>query len=669
MLCVKVGEHSEINLGVSTVPAGSNECDLECITDTAILKAACCVVPWGTAFATDTSNKFVQLANGMYRTLDVVTDKDVVDFRLETLMRSQGVSGIDETKHHHENIITAIGAGRVFAWHREGWHDLFTDPPPNTKSRKSSVTGSEASAESALHHYSWAEYVPSKDFSNIPVRWQRRAESHSVGVRFLLALSDLSEYYGDKFHEAMRPRSVRTNPSSMTTTEGGSGPAFPRLVEDATSCSHGDDKGCTQEVFMESSTLRSFSQEESDTESDSSCTTSDSSSSGFTDTQDTTSVSSYRREPPLTPRPFSRDVYVYEPFTRRKPEIKYRLPDDSTLIDHSLSIEVRTPRMPLSSSEEQRRQIRPRLRGFRQRRASHTSTERRILARRAIVQARIRREEEYFAHVRASEGPSAVIRLPMWRCLGTSGGVAQVACGQDFVVLRTGLGQVLAFGSSPYGALGLGPNVPSAVEPQLVPGVLNPVVDIAAGLHHVIAVHGADRDTIYTWGCGLFGRLADGKHRASVSEPQRISLRQLFKEEAPVASNRVSHISAGAHYTVLIAGGVWTCGENLTGQLGRDNTGALLGPVPIPCSAKIRSVYSSGTGTAVTFRDCSDVVYWGYRFWDPFSFSYTRPVLLRANKRLQIRFVHLQNRAMFVFARLLEPSEEPTVSFAPCYNN
>ncbi|XP_029379769.1 secretion-regulating guanine nucleotide exchange factor isoform X2 [Echeneis naucrates] len=87
-------------------------------------------------------------------------------------------------------------------------------------------------------------------------------------------------------------------------------------------------------------------------------------------------------------------------------------------------------------------------------------------------------------------------------CSGLKHSVTNVACGWDFTLLVTDSGKVLACGSNAFGQLGVGPAVMHTADLLFVEGLKDPVVSVAAGLRHSLAV--TDSGCVYQWGTGLF---------------------------------------------------------------------------------------------------------------------------------------------------------------------
>ncbi|XP_076118947.1 secretion-regulating guanine nucleotide exchange factor isoform X4 [Alosa pseudoharengus] len=176
--------------------------------------------------------------------------------------------------------------------------------------------------------------------------------------------------------------------------------------------------------------------------------------------------------------------------------------------------------------------------------------------------------------------------------LSLSSPVQQVCCGWDSTLFLTDSGQVLSCGSNAFGQLGVSLQVPYSAEPLPVQSLHEPVISIAAGLRHALAVTCLDLVTsvkvaagsthsacltaggdVFLWGSNKYGQLG----HADSFLPLPVALdRSLFNGES------VIHIHSG--WTHLIAstesGRVFTWGRACYGQLGRPvpaNEGADLG--------------------------------------------------------------------------------------------
>uniref|UniRef100_A0A3P8V3F1 Secretion regulating guanine nucleotide exchange factor n=1 Tax=Cynoglossus semilaevis TaxID=244447 RepID=A0A3P8V3F1_CYNSE len=92
--------------------------------------------------------------------------------------------------------------------------------------------------------------------------------------------------------------------------------------------------------------------------------------------------------------------------------------------------------------------------------------------------------------------------LTLQFCPTPSHKLKNVACGWDFTLFLTDGGQVLACGSNSFGQLGVGAATVHSAQLLVVEGLKKPVVSVAAGLRHSLAV--TDSGHVYQWGTGLF---------------------------------------------------------------------------------------------------------------------------------------------------------------------
>ena len=96
----------------------------------------------------------------------------------------------------------------------------------------------------------------------------------------------------------------------------------------------------------------------------------------------------------------------------------------------------------------------------------------------------------------------------------------RLAVGSDFAVMRSLAGSVLAWGADTSGQLGDGAAATGATAPAGVANLTGPILDIAAGRAHALAV-GAD-GSVYSWGANAAGQLGIGSGEAQRPEPVQI---------------------------------------------------------------------------------------------------------------------------------------------------
>ncbi|GAA6221452.1 secretion-regulating guanine nucleotide exchange factor isoform X1 [Lates japonicus] len=142
--------------------------------------------------------------------------------------------------------------------------------------------------------------------------------------------------------------------------------------------------------------------------------------------------------------------------------------------------------------------------------------------------------------------------------------VKNVACGWDFTLLLTDCGQVLACGSNAFGQLGVGSSVSHSADLLVVGCLKDPVVSVAAGLRHSLAV--TDSGCVYQWGTGLFSHAK----RALNPHPVPSHLCSQVPCLVPGVDQKTSHlVAAGSAHCVCLTGDgdLFLWGGNKHGQL------------------------------------------------------------------------------------------------------
>ncbi|XP_040893985.1 secretion-regulating guanine nucleotide exchange factor isoform X2 [Toxotes jaculatrix] len=142
--------------------------------------------------------------------------------------------------------------------------------------------------------------------------------------------------------------------------------------------------------------------------------------------------------------------------------------------------------------------------------------------------------------------------------------VTNVSCGWDFTLLLTDCGQVLACGSNAFGQLGVGPTVTHSADLLFVESLKGPVVSVAAGLRHSLAV--TDSGCVYQWGTGLFSQAK----RALSPHPIPSHLCSKVPCLVPGLDQKTSHlVAAGSAHCVCLTGDgdLFLWGSNKHGQL------------------------------------------------------------------------------------------------------
>ena len=138
-----------------------------------------------------------------------------------------------------------------------------------------------------------------------------------------------------------------------------------------------------------------------------------------------------------------------------------------------------------------------------------------------------------------------------------------IACGSNFTLLLTSAGLLYSLGSSSHGRLALPhtAGLPSSVsEPTLVPLSDLLLTRISAGFTHAAGI--THTGQLLTWGCGLNGRLGNGREGGEDGWTAR--------EVSSVLDVPVIDVSCGYQHTLAldVNGRVWSFGSNARGQCG-----------------------------------------------------------------------------------------------------
>jgi alpha-tubulin suppressor-like RCC1 family protein len=189
----------------------------------------------------------------------------------------------------------------------------------------------------------------------------------------------------------------------------------------------------------------------------------------------------------------------------------------------------------------------------------------------------------------------AAVSLP-----GASGPVTEIAAGGDQSLVLTASGQLYAFGFNAFGELGNTTNNGTAnpnpiPTPVILPGAVGPVTEIVAGGDHSLVLTASGQ--LYAFGQNFFGELglaANGGTLNANPTPALVTL--------PGASGPVLQIAAGlGHSLALTASGqLYAFGDNLYGELGRTanvgttNANPTPAPVDLPAGTTIDTVAHGG---------------------------------------------------------------------------
>ncbi|XP_039664681.1 secretion-regulating guanine nucleotide exchange factor isoform X3 [Perca fluviatilis] len=149
-------------------------------------------------------------------------------------------------------------------------------------------------------------------------------------------------------------------------------------------------------------------------------------------------------------------------------------------------------------------------------------------------------------------------------CRSLTQRVTTVACGWDFTLLLSDCGRVLACGSNAFGQLGVGQTVTHCADLLVVESLKEPVLSVAAGLRHSLAV--TVSGCIYQWGSGLFNHAK----RALSPRPVPSHLSSTVPSLVPGLDHKTSRmVTAGSAHCVCLTGDgdLFLWGSNKHGQL------------------------------------------------------------------------------------------------------
>ncbi|KAK5927900.1 hypothetical protein CgunFtcFv8_013009 [Champsocephalus gunnari] len=142
--------------------------------------------------------------------------------------------------------------------------------------------------------------------------------------------------------------------------------------------------------------------------------------------------------------------------------------------------------------------------------------------------------------------------------------VSKVACGWEFTICLTDSGRVLACGSNAFGQLGVGKAVSHSADLLVVESLKDPVVSVAAGLRHSLAV--TVSGCVYQWGTGLCSHAK----RALSPRPVPPHLSSTVPSLVPgLDQKNVNMVTAGLAHCVCLTedGDLFLWGSNKHGQL------------------------------------------------------------------------------------------------------
>jgi alpha-tubulin suppressor-like RCC1 family protein len=166
---------------------------------------------------------------------------------------------------------------------------------------------------------------------------------------------------------------------------------------------------------------------------------------------------------------------------------------------------------------------------------------------------------------------------------GGSGRTTRIAAGCEDSLVLTSTGQLYSFGSNRYGQLGRAANAGSSLPNPVpgtvaLPGATGPVVRIAAGCEHSLALTSTGQ--LYSFGSNRYGQLGRAAN-AETSSPNPTPVQVVLPSDAGTPT---AIAAGGSHSLVLTTSGqILAFGLNERGQLGNaSNAGSeRANPVPV----------------------------------------------------------------------------------------
>jgi alpha-tubulin suppressor-like RCC1 family protein len=175
--------------------------------------------------------------------------------------------------------------------------------------------------------------------------------------------------------------------------------------------------------------------------------------------------------------------------------------------------------------------------------------------------------------------------------VGTLTSVHLLAGGRDHSLALKNDGTVWAWGSNAFGQIGDGTTT-RRLSPVQVLGLTRPVIQIAAGREHSLAVE--DDGSVWSWGSNVYGQLGDGT-KTNRTRP------------VPVTglSSGVTDVEAGAHHSLALrsTGTVASWGRNYRGELGDGTTTIRVLPITVPGISGVTSIAAGRDHTLVVLND------------------------------------------------------------------
>jgi len=191
---------------------------------------------------------------------------------------------------------------------------------------------------------------------------------------------------------------------------------------------------------------------------------------------------------------------------------------------------------------------------------------------------------------------------------GATGPVVHVSASNGHTLVVTSTGQLYAFGDNEFGDLGSTTNngtVNPNPTPALVslPGATGPVVQVGAGTDHSLAVTSTGQ--LYAFGLNQRGQLGIGTSSGTSNANPTPALVSL-----PGATGPVVRVAAGNRHSLAVTstGQLYAFGDNFFGQLGGATNSGTGNPNPTPALVSLPGGARAGTIAAGPDVDHSLVV-------------------------------------------------------------
>ena len=177
--------------------------------------------------------------------------------------------------------------------------------------------------------------------------------------------------------------------------------------------------------------------------------------------------------------------------------------------------------------------------------------------------------------------------------------VVSVACGENFTILLTEEGKIYSCGANNHGQLGHGHVEPINAPLQISAGKSRGVAfrKIAAGADHCLAI--SLSGTVYAWGSNKHEKCGVSVDDSILTSPVTVPF-----------DRTASHIACGEGHSMVVAGDLWTFGDNRYGQCGIGSFAQTSPVTRVAISAKLLSISGGARHSLAVLAD-GHVLGWG----------------------------------------------------------